>query len=130
MELSIFHLPLDIARGHIDKRFLTTLAGLDEDKKVSLLEDKDIWITVKKWEAAFANDPFYNYLREGKKPTFQEKLHTRMNMSFEFFVWRRTKIAITVDHGSSVVVAYAFQASLSSSEARLTVVKHSTFKGS
>ncbi|KAJ2914545.1 hypothetical protein MD484_g5884, partial [Candolleomyces efflorescens] len=91
-------------QGYIDKEFWSSLMKLDE-VEVGWLEDKDVWPTTKKWYEAFDKDPLRHYMRAGVKETARMKLISRIAMSCMLHAWRRTRITITINHGSSLVIA-------------------------
>ncbi|KAJ2934161.1 hypothetical protein H1R20_g2929, partial [Candolleomyces eurysporus] len=91
-------------QGHIDREFWSSLMKLDE-VEVAWLKDKDVWRTTKNWYEAFANDPLQQYINSDEKETPRRTLIHRITIACTLHAWRRTKITITVNHGSSLVIA-------------------------
>ncbi|KAJ3518079.1 hypothetical protein NLJ89_g93 [Agrocybe chaxingu] len=69
---------------------------------VEPLRQSDVWNAAKSWYDAFSDDPMIGYLNDGQKgnPTVH-KVSTTLIMS----AWIRTKVVLTVDGGTSVIVA-------------------------
>ncbi|KAJ2914548.1 hypothetical protein MD484_g5882, partial [Candolleomyces efflorescens] len=66
----------------------------------------DVCHAAKCWDAAFKNDPLYNYVRGGQGEGYWQSLLKREAMAGVFLSWKRTKLAITMKGGSSVVIIH------------------------
>ncbi|CAA7259604.1 unnamed protein product [Cyclocybe aegerita] len=75
---------------------------LDYGVIVEPLRQSDVWNAAKSWYDAFLDDPMIGYLNDDQKgnPT-AHKVSTTLIMS----AWIRTKVVLTVDGGTSVIVA-------------------------
>lgn len=100
------------ANGNIEHRaFWGALMDFGTDSATGFLEDRDAPKAAAAWDQAFEDDPVIAYIRADVKESRRRFIRRQGALTLVLHGWIRTRVAITVDHGASVVIAMLPEAS-------------------